>query len=100
MKTSVVVVSLVAVCVCLSLASAQDAGHRVSARGTGTEGEASPDPLSSLTAPRTPLSNSCRGTIDLSYPQAPPSNHVGDTVRVAIGLGAGTIVGGTSLNIN
>jgi hypothetical protein len=67
--------------------------------GRGAE-SAGPDATTERTfTAESTLSNVCRGAIDLNYPLAPPELHVGDTVRVSIGLGADQIRGGTVMNL-
>ena len=47
-----------------------------------------------------PLVNSCRAAVSVSYPQAPTSSSVGDLLRVEIKLGARTIGGGTTFSVH
>src|SRR5213593_4839827 len=47
-----------------------------------------------------PEANSCNATSDLIYPAATQFSTIGETVRVRVSLGAGTVTGGTMLVIN
>ncbi len=42
----------------------------------------------------------CNGFIDIDYVGAPPVTNIGDTVRLKLSFGTGTIQGGTKLTIN
>jgi len=57
-------------------------------------------PLSSAFAAIAPLANTCNGVSELGYPTAPNFAAVGDTVRVTLTLGAGSIQGGNTLTIS
>jgi hypothetical protein len=44
--------------------------------------------------------DTCNGFVNIDYVGAPPVTNIGDTVRIKVSLGTGTIAGGTKLTIN